>query len=322
MDTKSSQPLCGDVAADQLVTFRASALASELGQRLNRDKKTVGSTAKADLSRYYVLLKLGRDSMAGKFSSNEVNLIAEGVYEECPVDLLDLGWWERDAARAQKTLLVYKIRDALRKYPLEKTFDADASLLVEKIETLSALEIAALIDTIERYRSLRPQTEPSSRGWAETYDALDFTTSDRPRLTILPRPTSARKGATNVATNRQKNLADTVRDYLNDPKVHISHNRATAVLHVTGLLAGAQRHITFGEVACHSLEGLDDQQRAAVIETLFENAATWPEGIADVRFTRDGVVISSMVSETDIYVFVGDEPVSRGVRISTPMVAT
>jgi hypothetical protein len=125
-----------------------------------------------------------------------------------------------------------------------------------------------------------------------------------------------------MPSNRQKTLVDTVREYMNDPDLRVSANPATSVLHVSGLLAGQPRHMTFGEVTARSLDGLDDQQRTAVINTLFENADTWPEGIADVRFVRDGVVISSMISETDIYVFVDDHPVSRGIRISTPMVAT
>jgi len=134
-----------DVPPDQLVSFRASILGPELAQRLNRDKKTVGSTAKADLSRYYVLLKIGRDSIAGRFSSNEMNLIAGGVYEERRPELFDLGWWDYDAARMQKALLIDKIQDAVLKYPLQQTYEADASALIDKIETMNALQVAALV---------------------------------------------------------------------------------------------------------------------------------------------------------------------------------
>lgn len=122
-----------------------------------------------------------------------------------------------------------------------------------------------------------------------------------------------------MSKTREKTLAETVRDFLNDPNVRLRPD-ATDVLHVRGLLAGKARHITFGEVTADSLDGLDDDQRAAVVATLFENAADWPDGTADVRCVSDGVVISTMMSQTDIYVFVNNEPVSRGVRITVPMV--
>jgi hypothetical protein len=311
-----------EVQPDQLVTFRASILSRELGQRLNRDKKTIGSTAKADLSRYYVLLKIGRDSIAGRLSSKDMNLIAGGVYEERRTDLLDLGWWDYDAARMQKALLIAKIQDAVRKYPLERIHETNASELISKIDAMNELEVAALVDTVERYWSLRPKAAPGTKAYAEVYEALDFITNDRVSMTFLPAiKMDQRRVASQMPTNRQKTLADTVREYTQDPFFQTWDDHDRDVLHIEATLGGSTRHLTFGEVPTQSLQGLDDEQRAAAVSTLFGNAADWPPGVADVRFVRDGVVISTTLSQTDIYVFVNDVPVSQGVRISTPMTA-
>lgn len=312
-----------DVPTDQLVSFRATILGPELGQRLNRDKKTIGSTAKADLSRYYVLLKIGRDSIAGQFSSNEMNLIAGGVYEERRPDLFDLGWWDYDAARMQKALLIAKIEDAVLKYSLQQTYDADASALVKKIDAMNPLQVAALVDTIERYWSLRPKS--AEQDAPKAYEALDFITSDGVSVTKLPAPKAKEKGASKMPEIRNTTVVDTVRDYTNDPDMMAWNDNNRDQLHIKATLAGERRHITIGDVARHGLDDLDDQQRADVIAHLFRSASAWPAGTAHLGFERDGITIrtplSPMVSETDLYVYVDGNPVSEGVRISTPMVA-
>jgi hypothetical protein len=45
----------------------------------------------------------------------------------------------------------------------------------------------------------------------------------------------------------------------------------------------------------------------------------WPEGRADVRCIRDEIELKSLLSPADFGVFIGDEAVSAGVLMSTPM---
>ena len=122
-----------------------------------------------------------------------------------------------------------------------------------------------------------------------------------------------------MPARRKKTLVDTIRAYTNDPAFRTWEDYARDLLHIEASLGGTRRHLTFGDVTAYSLESLDDEQRATVVAGLFENAGSWPAGIAQVRCVRDGVVISEMVSQTDLYVFVNDFPVSPGVRISMPM---
>jgi hypothetical protein len=119
-------------------------------------------------------------------------------------------------------------------------------------------------------------------------------------------------------------LIETVRDYTKDPDMMAWEDNNRDQLHIKTTLAGTRRHITIGDVARHGLDGLDDQQRADVIAHLFRRASAWPAGTAHLGFERDGITmrtpLSPMVSETDLYVYVNGNPVSEGVRISTPMV--
>ena len=118
--------------------------------------------------------------------------------------------------------------------------------------------------------------------------------------------------------NRRKKLVDTVREYANDPDCRVWEDHNRAALHIETLLGGNRRHLRFDDITGHSLNELDDQQRAAVVAVLFANADAWPMGTAEVR-VNDGLVIPEMVDQTDIYVFVNNVPVSQGARISTPM---
>jgi len=161
------------IPGDSLVTFRAGILSPELGQRVNRDAGGVGFTAKADLSRFYVLLRIGREAIARRMSSDEMNMIAAGVVEERQPRLFDKGFSGYDAARMQKPVLIARIRNAVSQHPIERVHGVDAEQIVAKIQQMNDLEVAALVDTIERLWSLRPKAT------AENYaDELDFITSD------------------------------------------------------------------------------------------------------------------------------------------------
>lgn len=158
---------------ETLVTFRAGFLADDLAQRLDREGRGIGSAAKADLSRYYILLKIGRDGIAGKLSTNEMNLIVAGVVEERRPELLEFGYADYDAARAQKELLVARIRAAVSRHPLEQVHNVDAEALIRKIDLMNESQVAALVDTAERVWRLRPHATPASYA-----DELDFFASD------------------------------------------------------------------------------------------------------------------------------------------------
>jgi len=161
-----------DLPSETPVNFRAGFIADDLAQRINREMRTIGATAKADLSRYYSLLNLGRSSLVGQISTNELNLIAAGVIEEWKPKQLDSGYTGYDAARIQRAFLIANLQQTMSRAHLDIIHGVDTQSLIERIQRMNDLEIAALVDTAERLWSVR------SKGTADDYAELGLFTSD------------------------------------------------------------------------------------------------------------------------------------------------
>jgi len=90
-------------------------------------------------------------------------------------------------------------------------------------------------------------------------------------------------------------------------------------LHVKATFKGVKKHLTFDHVAQHDLDRLDEGQRSEIVSAFLDRVEKWPEGRADVRCIRDEIGLKPLLSRADFAVFIGDEAVSTGVRILTPM---
>lgn len=93
-----------------------------------------------DLERYYESLKRARADLRKKFSGAEVSAIVEnlkGVWMGEPVSISLLIW--------------ATVADAIDLNRLDKRWKIDGKALVEKIRSLSFIEICALADAAERH---------------------------------------------------------------------------------------------------------------------------------------------------------------------------
>lgn len=123
-----------------------------------------------------------------------------------------------------------------------------------------------------------------------------------------------------MINEQERALIETVRAYANDdPELRAVEDHATGSLQLEVALAGGRRLVDFGEIALHEVSALDGPQRAAVVAKLFDRSARWPAGRADVRCLCNVVGMPSMNEICEIAVFVGNGPVSDGVRITTPL---
>ena len=123
-----------------------------------------------------------------------------------------------------------------------------------------------------------------------------------------------------MINEQERALIGTVRAYANDdPELRAAEDHATGSLQLEVALAGGRRVVDFGEIALHEVSALDGPQRAAAVAKLFARSARWPAGRADVRCLRNVVEMPSMNEICEIAIFVGNAPVSDGVRITTPL---
>ena len=114
-------------------------------------------------------------------------------------------------------------------------------------------------------------------------------------------------------------LVESVRAHAGDHEFTAYEDDNGDRLHIKATFKGVKKHLTLDHVAQHDLDGLDEGRRSEIVSVFLDRVEKWPEGRADVRCIRDEIGLKPLLSRADFAVFIGDEAVSAGVRISTPM---
>lgn len=126
------------MAARKLSITIQSETLSEIDDRGERGTANRSGVIDRDLTRYYAILRYGRQALRDKFSAAEISAVLDnlnGVWLAEPVSI---------------RLIYANVSDALEE-GLAKKWEIDGPGLVEKLKTLPYAESCALADAVERW---------------------------------------------------------------------------------------------------------------------------------------------------------------------------
>ena len=112
---------------------------AEVASRLQQNEQNVSGTISRDLDRYYAALERARRSLREKLSQSEISAVIDNL-NDC---------WMAEPYSIQ---LVYaNIADGIQEEGLAQAWGIDGPALVEKLRTMSFIELCALVDASERW---------------------------------------------------------------------------------------------------------------------------------------------------------------------------
>jgi len=129
----------------------SSTALEEVSKRLKPDTRAMSGQVSQDLERYYEALRRSRAALRTQLTEAELMLICDANHDTM-----------YDSAVSVQ-MLPGGIEDAIRLEGLDAKWEIDGGALVRKLEELSFIDRAALVDAVEQFGNWTPKQDGEGR---------------------------------------------------------------------------------------------------------------------------------------------------------------